>query len=310
MKDLLRVLVPFMIVVVSLSACGQNKNKESKIEEPIMKKEATLEMNRDSLYNNVATQIEDNILERKSGLSEDAIAVLLETQNLLNNIEDGKKEDLIKKGKELIGNLEVLFAKDPSLVLIPVDVNYKREEFVADIETVRENVELAKIAMDKGEYRVASDILKDLRSEMVINTYFIPTATYPDAIKAAIVFLEDDKKDLAVKTLESVLSSLVIQETIIPLPVLNAEEMIKEASKIDEKNHDNVDKVLNLLKNADYQLQLAEEMGYGKKDKEFGGLSLAIESLKKAVDEKQDSKSKFDSLKKQIKGFKERLFTK
>jgi len=310
MKDLLRVLVPFMIVVVSLSACGQNKNKESKTEQPIMKKEATLEMNKDSLYNNVASQIEKNILERRSNLSKDAIAVLLETQNLLNNIKDGKKEDLIKKGKELIGNLEVLFAKDPALVLIPVDVNYKREEFVADIEIVRENVELAKNAMDKGEYRVASDILKDLRSEMVISTYFIPTATYPDAIKAAVVFLEDDKKDLAAKTLAGVLSSLVIEETVIPLPVLNAEEMINEAAKIDAKNHDNVNKVLNLLKNADYQLQLAEEMGYGKKDKEFAELSLAIESLKKSVDKKEDSKSKFDSLKKQIKGFKERLFTK
>jgi molybdenum cofactor biosynthesis enzyme MoaA len=85
--------------------------------------------------------------------------------------------------------------------------------------------------------------------------------------------------------------------------------MIKEASKIDEKNHDNIDKVLNLLKNADYQLQLAEEMGYGKKDKEFAELSLAIESLKKSIDKKQNSKSKFDSLKKQIKEFKERLFT-
>ena len=302
MKNLVKVLVPFMIVVVSLSACGQNKSKENKTEEPIMKKEATLEMNKDSLYNNVATQIEKNILERKSKLSEDAIAVLLETQNLLNNIENGKKEDLIKKGNELIGNLEVLFAKDPSLVLIPVDVNYKREEFVADIETVRKNIALAKTAMDKGEYRVASDILKDLRSEMVISTYFIPTATYPDAIKAAVVFLEEDKKDLAARTLAGVLSSLVIQETVIPLPVLNAEEMIKEAAKIDKKNHDNSDKVINLLKNADYQLQLAEEMGYGKKDKEFAELSLAIESLKKSVDKKQDSQSKFDSLKEKMKG--------
>lgn len=44
--------------------------------------------------------------------------------------------------------------------------------------------------MEDGYNRVASDLLKDLRSEMIINTYLIPTATYPSAISNVILLVE------------------------------------------------------------------------------------------------------------------------
>ena len=86
--------------------------------------------------------------------------------------------------------------------------------------------------------------------------------------------------------------------------------MIIEAAKIDKSDHEHVEQVMNLLDHAGEQLKLAKAMGYGKRDKEFSELDKAIKELRKSVERKEDSQSKFDSLKNKIKGFQDRLFPK
>jgi ssDNA-binding replication factor A large subunit len=104
---------------------------------------------------------------------------------------------------------------------------------------------------------------------------------------------------------------LIIQQQEIPLPVLRAEEFIKlsaETMNNDDKNKKETAQLF--LDNADYQLQLAEAMGYGKKDKEYKELYEAIKDLKKAINDEKESKGKFEKLSEKIKNFKERLFFK
>ena len=301
-------LLGLSLAFIAITGCAQDsKAKMGETEKPIMKKEATLEMNKDSLDSKVIADMEKQVAERKIKLTEEALTAISETRSLIENIDN--KGKAIKKGHELIGRLEVLLARDPSLALIPIDVSFQKEEFVTDIETIRETVKLAQEAMDKGYYRAASDLLKDMRSEMIISTYLLPTATYPKAIKAAVVLLEENKPKEAKALLESTLSTIVIERDVEPLPILNAEQMIIEAALIDKKDHNNVDKVINLLNNAEYQLTLAEEMGYGKKDKDYKALAYSIDVLKKSVKKKENSESKFDVLKKDIKKFKEKLFS-
>ncbi len=315
MKATKLVAMGALLLSVTLVACGQNKEAKTQNDNAIIEAKApqkveSLQMNKDTLDAKVIAEMEKEIIKRKVELTTEALSTIGETQSLLQDIVQGDKEKAIKRGKELIGDLEVLLAKDPTLALLPVDVTYQKEELVTDIETVREMAKLAQKAMKKGYYREASDILKELRSEMVISTVLIPTATYPEAIKASVVLLEEGNEEGAKAVLAQVLSTIVIEKTIEPLPVLNAEQMIIEAALIDAKDHENVDKVLNLLNNAEYQLQLAEEMGYGKKDKDFGVLNEAIKELKKSVKNKENSKGKFDSLKEKIKAFRGKLFGK
>jgi len=169
-------------------------------------------------------------------------------------------------------------------------------------------VKNSKKAFKDGYYQVARDLLEGLKSEIVITTYNIPTATYPIAIKNAVMLMEDGKTDLAKYVLQNVFGTIVIQDIALPLPVLKAQEMILEAQKIDAKDHENVDKVLNLLANANYQLELAEEMGYGKKNKDFAGLYNSIKELVKSVKSKSDSGSKFDKLLDDLSKFNNKYF--
>jgi hypothetical protein len=299
--------------ILVLSACnsGENKKTIKDVEKGnIPEKEQSLEMSEDSLDAAIVADVMGEIIQRRSGIAKEALTVVAETQNLLQLIEANKNDEAIKYGHQLIGKLEVLLAKDPSLSLIPVDVNFQKNELITDIKTVRELVKSAEDAMDDGYYQLAGDLLGNLHSEMIINSMYIPTVTYPEAIKAAVALLEDGRVADAKSILQEVLGTIVVEKTILPLPVLKAEQMIIEAAKVDSVSHDNADKVVNLLKNAKYQLLLAEEMGYGKKDAEYKDLNDAIKNIQKSVNEKSDSQSAFDSLKVKINKFRERLFPK
>ena len=296
-------------LTLGFTACAQNtKNATKATVQPIMQKEATLEMSEDSVYSRLIADLDAEIIKQKMELATEALTTISETQYLLKEIDNGNKTKAIEVGKKLIGSLEVLLTKDPSMALLPVDVRYKKQELITDIETIIKTTKLAQEAMDNGYYQLAADLLEGMRSEMVISTFLIPTATYPDAIKAAVILLEKDRMEEAKSVMRTVLSTIVIEKTILPLPVLKAEQMIIEAALIDAENHDNKDKVINLLKNADYQLTLAEEMGYGKKHKTYQVLAESIEALKKSVESGEDSQSKFDSLKAEIRRFMEKVF--
>ena len=306
----MRILVGVILILsMTMVSCAQN-NKENKVikKEVVKQKETTLEMNKDSLDNKIVENIEENIVKRKTELIKEAISTIGETNALLEEIRNGKTKEAIKKGELLIGKLEVLLLRNPSLALIPINVNYQKEELITDIETVRSTTKAAQEAMDDGYYQVASDLLEGMKSEMIINTYMLPTATYPEAIKVVVALLKDNKPKKAEVVIANVLGTIVIQKEVQPLPVLNAEQMIIEAALIDKENHENVDKVLNLLKNADYQLTLAEELGYGKKHKDFKTLVESIKVLKKSVTDKENSESKFDKIKEDIIKFKKDIF--
>ncbi len=295
---------------VALLSCNESKNAAKKETKQIVHKETLTKEENDSIETRMLSDVTKETEKRKSELTEEALSAIFETQTVLNYLNEGKKDEAVKKGKELIGNLEVLLAKDPDLELIPVNVEFQRNEIVTDIQTVREQTKLAEEAMAKGYYREAADILDNIKSEIVINTYLIPAAGYPLAVKDAIVAVEKNDTTTAQEILTSVLNTVIIEKNIIPIPVLNAEQMIIDAAKLDAKNHDKSDDVLNLLDNAEYQLQLAEEMGYGKKDKDYAPLNNALKELKKSVKNKDNSNIKFDSLKNQIKEFKKYFFEK
>ena len=301
------------LIMMSLSACNSstsNNSVKEAVNASIPQNEQTLEMNVDTLNAKIYADIQDEIIKRRASIPTEALLVIGETHEFLKMMDEGKEKEAIDFGHKLIGQFEVLLTKNPSLSFIPVDATFKTNELVTDIETVRSIVDASKDAMDDGYYQAAAKLLGDLRSEVVIESYYLPASTYPDAIKVAVALLEDGKMDAAKLITQNVLGTIVVEETVMPLPILKAEQMIIEAAKIDAKNHDNADKVVNLLKNAHYQLLLAEEMGYGKHDKDYALLNTAIEDLQKSVNAKSDSGSSFDSLKIDIKKFKERLFPK
>ena len=312
MNNTMKILTSIVLALtLTMISCAQNTKDETNnivSEKPVKQKQATLEMDKDSLANKIIENIESQVENQKSELLKEALSTIGETKGLLEVIKEGKTKEAIEKGKLLIGKLEVLLLREPNLAFIPINVTYQKEELITDIETVRSVTKAAQKAMDDEYYQVAANLLNGMRSEIIINTHMLPTATYPKAIKVAVALLKEDKTDEAEVVINNVLSTIVIQKEIQPLPILNAEQMIIEAALIDKEDHKNADVVLNLLDNADYQLTLAEEMGYGKKHKDYKGLLKSIKARKKSVKNKENSESKFDTIKEDFIKFKEKVF--
>ncbi|NOZ34374.1 MAG: YfdX family protein [Chlorobi bacterium] len=294
------------------SSCGQNTNSEKKSESEIVVPDNVKIENAvtDSLYAAIYRQINNTVSERKDSIINEAFTTASETNKIFKLINENKIKEAVNTGNELIGKLEVLLANNPNDNLILADVSFKKNEVMTDVGTVNDIVKTAEKAMDRGYYQETSDLLKNLKSEIIISNYYIPLATYPDAIKQAIIFLDNNKPEDAKLILQQLPASIVEIKTILPLPVLKAEQMIIMARKIDANNHENSEKVITLLNSADYQLKLAKAMGYGNKDKDFKTLSNSIKKLKESVKSKSESQSEFDSLKNDIIKFKERLFFK
>jgi len=274
-----------------------------------MKKPKKSNLNEKEMQNNINNTMNKDFKVNIDEDTQKALDILKQTQEVIDEISKDKKKEAEEKLAKLIGELEILIAKNPKVSLIPVNVSYELRDAVVDIETAKTLIEEAKKEFEAGYYQAAKKVLNTLSSEYVIKISFLPLATYPDAMKIAAKWLSEDKKEEALAVLVNALYILAIQEIAIPLPVLRAEEYIKAAAvAVQEKKEEYIATAIVLLENAEYQLQLAEVMGYGKKDKEYKELANAILELKEAIKEKQETEGLFDRLADKIKNFKERLF--
>ncbi len=309
-----------ILLIVLMIGCNSNKtNQQNSIQmkkEQIHKNAAKPAGQKQMTEQEVKTKVAENVKatveagqEKDSVAIKQAIEIIAQTGDAIKLINENKTDEAEKLMAKIVGELEILMAKNPEVALIPVNVTYETRDLVVDIPTVYELTEAAQKAMDEGYYQLARKILSDLASEIVVKTTNLPLATYPDAMKLAVKLLSEGKKDEAMTVLIGALNTLIVVEQHIPLPVLRAEEYIKLAALVMEgDDKDKIEIAVNLLENADYQLKLAEALGYGKRDKEYKELADAIEALKKAIQEKQETKGMFEDLKKKIDAFKTRLF--
>ena len=309
-----KTILALSTLAIIFTGCAQNKttdNHKTEIKKEAPVKPEHVQISDQNLQNNIAKTMQDDFAVKETQSVKEAIQILGETNNVLKNIADNKIKPAKEELAKLIGELEILITRDPNVALVPVSVAYQINDAVVDIPTVYEITDAAKKAMDDGYYQAAKKLMDGLSSEMIVKTSYLPLATYPDAMRVSAALLEEGKKEEAAAILFRALNTLVIQQQEIPLPVLRAEEFIKLGATAmlgEEKDKKEVAQLY--LDNADYQLQLAEAMGYGKKDKEYKELYEAIKDLKKAIKEDKESKDKFEKLSEKIKNFKERLFFK
>ncbi len=314
MKAMKKAILSVLVLAMVSAGCAQEKkdqvNNKQNVEQKMRVKPKKANISDKQLQSNISEGVKNDFEIKKNKDTDEALKVLSETQNVLRDLEKNKDKKAKDELAKLIGKIEILLTKDPDLALVPVDVGYEVKDVVTDLQTVKGITEAAKKAMDDGYYQQAKNLMDGLTSELVIKTVYLPYATYPDAMRLAATLLDKGKKDEAKQVLIAALNTLTIQEVDLPLPVLRAEEFIKNAAltMADDKKKDKKEIAVLFLENAEYQLDLAEAMGYGKKDKEFTELHTAIKVLKDEINKGNETKTKFDSLKSKIKKFKERLF--
>jgi hypothetical protein len=213
----------------------------------------------------VKNSASQEIAKRRRALVNEGIVANDEILHSILYLEKKDTKDAFKMLAKADGQLNILLARDPHLKLAPIDVRASVSDLESTPETINKAVKDAEAALDKGEIQAARVILSPLKSEMHIDTDFLPLEIIPDAIKQASKEIQASKLKEAETTLADALGSIVTNEEIVPLPPLKAQGDVFEAEKLLDKDKvKNKDEVLALLNSADTHLANASALGYGK----------------------------------------------
>jgi hypothetical protein len=214
-------------------------------------------------------------------LIEEAVAALRETQNALTAIDQNKTDDAIAALERATGKLEIVLARTPDLALAPVDASVTTQDVLGTIKNVENLRDAAEAALDRGQLQDARRLISGLASETVVSVSNLPLATYPAAIKQAAALLHQGKPQEAKTVLETALSTVVVEQTIIPLPIARAQAAIEAAKGLSEKANrspaENA-KLRGLLGNARTELRFGKALGYAT-EKDMSDLIAAVDEI-------------------------------
>ena len=240
--------------------------------------------------------------EERKKIVADAETALDQTKKALALLGDKKTQEALGALEVATGKLELILARDPKLALAPVDTGVVIRDLYADPNAVKDAIKEARRLLGDGEVQKARPLVSNLASEVVFQTTNLPLAAYPTAIKSAASLIAKSKVDEAKDTLQAALNTLVITEVAVPLPVLRAQVLLKDAEKLaeDDKRSEESNKSLAAqLDEARKQIRMAEALGYGKKA-DFEPIFEQIKEIEQKSSGGKSGKGWFDRIKKQV----------
>ena len=243
--------------------------------------------------------VSSQIAAKRRTLVANAVSALQETEAALELLAAAKATDAIAALERATGKLDIVLAADPNLALAPVDVRATVHDVIAAPEAVTALRQRAEAALDDGRLQDARYMIADLASEHVISVTSIPLATYPGAIRQAAALIHANKPAEAAAVLETALSTMVVENTIIPLPLVRAESLLDTARPLAEKPQRTAgenDRLRRLLDAARLQIELAQALGYATKD-DLEALSDELKTIRRKTEGQGFASGLFDRIK-------------
>ena len=244
---------------------------------------------------------------------QEALNAYNETLKAVDFLDHGQKDKALDALAQAVGKLDILVASFPQIAYLPINSEVKTLNLAANLDSIKQQRDQVESLVKNGYLQQARRILDYFASEIRITSVNLPMATYPAAIKAAAKLIEENKLKEAKDSLAATLSTVVISENSIPIPVINSQFLIKQASQItaattpDKLSKDKKTQALDLLSRANHEFEIAEELGYGKRDGEFAQLNKDINEIEGKVTNNEESLSFFDKLKVRLENFKNRI---
>ena len=229
----------------------------------------------------------------------DAIAALEETANAIKALEDDNAQEATAALERALGKLEVTLAANPGLSLAPVDVATTVIDVTATPDEIRAMRDKALRLLRDHQLQLARTTITGLASEIDIATTYIPLGTYPLALKSAAALIKDGQNDAALAVLGNALGTLVVIETALPLPLLNAGLLIDDAKELSEKadrSDEENTRLAALLDALDMEIAKGEALEYGGPGA-FDPIRDEMKQIRAATDNGGSGKGLFDKLK-------------
>ena len=265
-------------------------------------KDATVKQVNAIAMNNAKEAAKDS----RNALVKEAIASLKyahEALVALNKKEAKSATDALEKA---LGKLEVIMAAKDAPKVLPVDSVVRVYEYVGTSDSVKMAIKMAKELLDDYKVQEARALLLPLKSEIDVTVASLPLATYPDALKLAAKYIHDNKIDKAKAVLSTALSTFVETTTVIPVPLLNATDLV-EAARVAEST--DTKRAQMYLEAAQEELKTAHYLGYvSHSSVTYKVLDDLIDKTKRDITAKE-IKETFKELQEKLKDFSAKVFS-
>ncbi|NOY57820.1 MAG: YfdX family protein [Calditrichaeota bacterium] len=305
-----------LVTVMPIIGCSQKKTQAQAKQKTVKEEKPlglsarnrgilpdSLSLPADSLQANIARQKQE-LLKKKAKHIQEAMDAVEGTQDALAALQHGEKDKAMAVLTQVDGKIDLLLARYPEDKLIPIDASVDDFNLVSNLDAVKKARKEAKKLLDKGYVQDARHIIDQLVSEIRVTTVYLPMDTYPDAIKEVAKLLNQGKENEALRVLQTALSTLVVDEQAVPVPIINAEAMIETASQVADTAKVQAQ---GLLRDARGQLAMAKELGYGKRDGEYKKMEKEIKSVSEKLANGEKTGDLFHRLLNHVRALKKKI---
>jgi len=226
------------------------------------------------------TQIQKHTQEQTKAPKEIAQAI----QNTFMAVQAIEKNKL-KEAEKLLSEADKKFTealkKDPALDLLPLEETLMAYRYTGSSKEIEAALDLSVQLIKAHDTQVARALMMTLKDELDINIVSIPMKLYPAATKKALEAVKKGDKNAALAALAEGFGMLVNTQIIIPTPLLAAQALVVDASKLDKNKKEEAQKLLAAAKE---ELSRAELLGYTKKhDAAYKLIHDDIEKIEKEI---------------------------
>ena len=224
--------------------------------------------------------------------------IILGMQNTfkaLQALHMNKKDEAKKDLQTALASFDKALKANPKLDVIPVDERLQAFEFIGTSKDIQKALDLGQKLLKEHDTQTAIDVISPLKDELDITTMAIPMKIYPVAVKKALDALNKGDTVTAYNDIAEAMNSLIVFKTVIPTPLLVAQDLVVTASKLDKSKKEEATKLLEAAKEA---LKRAELLGYTKKfDPEYKNLTKSINAIEKEIKGKNVVEKLYEKLK-------------
>jgi len=224
--------------------------------------------------------------ERHRQIEYEAMSALTGAQNALLALKKDDTSRAIALLKEAAKQLNTLLNKYPHSNLIPALVDADIYEFDSDANQVETLLKMANELLADHRVQAARQLLDQLVSELHVTTISVPLGSFSMGVNDAAAFVSSGNTGKAKDVLIEILNRLAKTVQITPIPILQAADLLKEASKLaqagNRPNEDTKAEILALFDAVKEKLKFAEMLGYGTKG-DYEQANDAIDEIKSDV---------------------------
>ncbi|ADV46223.1 YfdX family protein [Nitratifractor salsuginis] len=192
-----------------------------------------------------------------------------------------------------------MLKKHPELKFVPINEVIMVNDVIITPEGAKKIVDTSRELLKYYRTQAARDLLVPMKDEMDVMTSYLPMALYPVATKKALAAVKKGDVKSAIAILADAFNTIMTVKTVIPIPLLAAQDFVRQAAALDKSKKE---EALKFLEAAKAELQKAYYFGYtDTRSKAYKDLYDQINAIEKEIKGKNMVEKMYEHLKSSFK---------